>query len=127
MKKSLTLNKTYFIIGAILLIVGSIFILKNKVFNNDYDVKLSCNNNFKELSDSNKKEIDNYMKTEKLKKNSESVKCMPTNQYVLYYKEYEVTFDDTDCSTYFYNNKTKENYQTTIKDDLKNYIKNICK
>lgn len=121
------LNKSYFIIGIILLVISSILIIKNKIINNENNISIKCNNNYLSITKKDIYKINNYLKKEKLSKNDNMVKCMPQNTYIIEYNDYTLTFDNTDCTIYLYNNKTYENYQTTLSSDLKNYVKKICK
>lgn len=119
-------SKSYFIIGLVLILVGCILFFKNKIFDSKNIIKIRCNNNYVELSNSNIKKLNLFLKNEKLLKNNDIVKCMPNNKYIIEYNNYTLSFDDNMCVVQLNNNSTYENYQTTLKKELTDYVKNIC-
>ena len=118
-------NKIYIIVIILVVIIIGIFILKNKS-PKDNNINLKCNNNYVSLTKNDKKVLGNYLSKEKLSKNIETVKCKAYGTYTIEYNDSKIIFDETVCVIELYNEKTLENYQTTLSNDLINYVKNIC-
>lgn len=118
-------NKIYIIGIIILVLIGAFFIINKSSKDNNINIK--CNNNIITLSKSDKKALNNYLKKEKLIKNENIVKCKAYGKYTIEYNDSKILFDENVCVIELYNNKTMENYQTSLSNDLINYVKNICK
>ena len=119
-------NRSYFIIGMVLILVGCVFFFKNKIFNSKELINIKCNNNYAELSNSDIKKLNVFLKNEKLLKNNNTVNCVTNDEYVIEYNDYTLSFDNDLCTVQLNNNKTYENYQTTLNNELTNYVKDVC-
>ena len=124
-RRILKFNNKIYIIGIVIAILIVIFFAKDK-FRKDSVINVRCNNNIVSLSKNNKKVLNNYLKKEKLTKNENQVKCKAYGEYLIEYNDTKIIFDNDLCAIELYNNKTQENYQTSLSNDLTNYVKNIC-
>lgn len=118
-------GKIYYIIGIILLLIIIVFFVKDKFMNNNV-ISVRCNNKIVTLSKSDKKMLNNYLKNENFSKDESAQSCNINGTYVIEYDNISLKFDDNNCSVFLNNNKTFENYNTSLSNDLINYVKNIC-
>ena len=116
-------NKIY-IIGIIILVLIGVFFIINKS-SKDNNINIKCNNNIITLSKNDKKILNNYLKNEELSKDESAQNCSINGTYVIEFNDISLKFDN-DCGVYLNNNKTYENYNTSLSNDLINYVKNIC-
>ena len=116
-------NKIYIIVIVIVVVIG-IFFVKDK-FMNHRVISVRCNNKIVALSKSDKKMLDKYLKNEDFSKDESAQSCSISGVYAIEYNDISLKFDN-DCGVYLNNNKTYENYNTSLSNDLINYVKNIC-
>ena len=116
-------NKFYIIGIIILVLIGAFFIINKSSKDNNINIK--CNNNIITLSKNDKKILNNYLNNENFSKDESGENCSVSGAYVIEYNNISLEFDDN-CGVYLNNNKTYENYNTSLSNDLINYVKNIC-
>ena len=92
--------------------------------NSDYKTEFYKNGTLINLNKNDTDSINTYMNQESFSKSG--ISCVTGNTYKLVYNEIEISFDNKAC-VFYQNNNTKENYITSISDNLYNYITNISK
>lgn len=118
MKKS---NIIYTVIIIVIIIVLlMVKFLPNMLNNTNYDdLEVYKNNMVINMTDSDKKQIVSYLKKEKFDK-SGSLDAV-NGIYMIKYGDIELTFN-IDGSCYYKNNHTMENHNTTLSNELVNFI-----
>lgn len=121
MKKS---NIIYTVIIIVIIIVLlMVKFLPNMLNNTNYDdLEVYKNNVVINMTDSDKKQIVSYLKKEKFDK-SGSLDAV-NGIYLIKYGDIELTFN-SDGLCYYKNNHTMENHNTTLSNELVNYIKGM--
>lgn len=121
MKKS---NIIYTVIViVIIMVLLMVKFLPNMLNKTNYDdLEVYKNNTIINITDSDKKQIISYLKKEKFDK-SGSLDAV-NGIYMIKYGDIELTFN-SDGLCYYKNNHTMENHNTTLSNELVNYIKGM--
>lgn len=118
MKKSNIIYTTIIIVIVIALLM--VKFLPNMLNNANYDdLEVYKNNMVINITDSDKKQIISYLKKEQFDKNNSLDEVSGT--YMIKYGDIELTFN-SDGSCYYKNNHTMENHNTTLSNELVNFV-----
>lgn len=121
MKKSNIIYTTIIIVIVIALLM--IKFLPNMLNNTNYDdLEVYKNNMVINITDSDKKQIISYLKKERFDKNNSLDEVSGT--YMIKYGDIELTFN-SDGSCYYKNNHTMENHNTTLSNELVNFVEKM--
>lgn len=115
-------NNTIFTVIIILIIVILLLIklLPNMLNKTNYDdLEVYKNNMVINIADSDKKQIISYLKKENFDRNNSLDEVNGT--YMIKYGDIELTFN-SDGSCYYKNNHTMENHNTTLSNELVNFV-----
>lgn len=118
MKKSNIVYTVVLIV--IIMVLLMVKFLPNMLNKTNYDdLEVYKNNTIINITDSDKKQIISYLKKEKFDK-SGSLDAV-NGIYMIKYGDIELTFN-SDGSCYYKNNHTMENHNTTLSNELVNFI-----
>lgn len=108
------------IIIVIIMVLLMVKFLPNMLNNTNYDdLEVYKNNMVINITDSDKKQIISYLKKENFDKNNSLDEVNGT--YMIKYGDIELTFN-SDGSCYYKNNHTMENHNTTLSNELVNFV-----